>query len=101
MTRAAAISVTVVITTSLGLGRRIIASAAFALNRADESRAAAQMSLTLCRQAGDRYGIGNALNSLAFTDDDLADTILRFADMRKRRSRLNAGAVLPRTPGPQ
>jgi uncharacterized protein (DUF58 family) len=30
------------------------------------------------------------------TDDDLADTILRFADMRKRRSRLNAGAVLPR-----
>jgi uncharacterized protein (DUF58 family) len=29
------------------------------------------------------------------TDDDLADTILRFADMRKRRSRLNAGAVLP------
>ena len=32
------------------------------------------------------------------TDDDLADTILRFADMRKRRSRLNAGAVLPRAP---
>jgi uncharacterized protein (DUF58 family) len=31
------------------------------------------------------------------TDDDLADTILRFADMRKRRSRLAAGAVLPRT----
>ena len=30
------------------------------------------------------------------TDDDLADTILRFADLRKRRSRLNAGAVLPR-----
>ena len=27
------------------------------------------------------------------TDDDLADTILRFADMRKRRSRLSAGAV--------
>jgi uncharacterized protein (DUF58 family) len=34
------------------------------------------------------------------TDDDLADTILRFADMRKRRSRLNAGAVLPRTSSP-
>ena len=58
-----------------GRARWIIASAAFALNRADESRAAAQMSLTLCRQAGDRYGIGNALNSLAFTDDDLADNI--------------------------
>jgi len=33
------------------------------------------------------------------TDDDLADTILRFADLRKRRSRLNAGAVLPRPSG--
>ena len=35
------------------------------------------------------------------TDDDLADTILRFADMRKRRSRLAAGAVLPRSPEPR
>ena len=35
------------------------------------------------------------------TDDDLADTILRFADMRKRRSRLAAGAVLPRTSEPR
>ena len=34
------------------------------------------------------------------TDDDLADAILRFADMRKRRSRLAAGAVLPRIPEP-
>jgi uncharacterized protein (DUF58 family) len=32
------------------------------------------------------------------TDDDLADAILRFADLRKRRSRLAAGAVLPRVP---
>ena len=30
------------------------------------------------------------------TSDDLADAILRFADLRKRRSRLAAGAVLPR-----
>jgi uncharacterized protein (DUF58 family) len=30
------------------------------------------------------------------TDDDLADAIMRFADLRKRRSRLAAGAVLPR-----
>jgi hypothetical protein len=29
------------------------------------------------------------------TDDDLADAILRFADLRKRRTRLNTGA-LPR-----
>ena len=30
------------------------------------------------------------------TDDDLADAILRFAELRKRRSRVSAGAVLPR-----
>jgi uncharacterized protein (DUF58 family) len=29
------------------------------------------------------------------TDDDLVDTILRFADLRKRRSRLAAGGSLP------
>jgi uncharacterized protein (DUF58 family) len=34
------------------------------------------------------------------TDDDLADAILRFADMRKRRSRVSAGAVLPRLSEP-
>ena len=31
------------------------------------------------------------------TSDDLADAILRFADLRKRRSHLAAGAVMPRT----
>jgi len=31
------------------------------------------------------------------TNDDLADAILRFADLRKRRSHLAAGAVMPRT----
>jgi uncharacterized protein (DUF58 family) len=30
------------------------------------------------------------------TDDDLVDAILRFADLRKRRSQLAAGGVLPR-----
>ncbi|MGH8802019.1 MAG: DUF58 domain-containing protein [Casimicrobiaceae bacterium] len=30
------------------------------------------------------------------TDDDLANAILHFADLRRRRSRLAAGAVLPR-----
>ena len=30
------------------------------------------------------------------TDDDLADTILRFADLRKRRSQLVGGGTLPR-----
>jgi uncharacterized protein (DUF58 family) len=31
------------------------------------------------------------------TSDDLADAIMRFADLRKRRSHLAAGAVMPRT----
>lgn len=31
------------------------------------------------------------------TNDDLADAILRFADLRKRRSHLAAGAVVPQT----
>ena len=29
------------------------------------------------------------------TDDDLMDAILRFADLRKRRSRIAAGGALP------
>ena len=33
------------------------------------------------------------------TGDDLADAVMRFADLRKRRSRLAAGAVLPRFGG--
>jgi uncharacterized protein (DUF58 family) len=33
------------------------------------------------------------------TSDDLADAIMRFADLRKRRSHLAAGAVMPRTFG--
>ena len=33
------------------------------------------------------------------TDDDLVDAILRFADLRKRRSQLAAGAVLPAPSG--
>jgi uncharacterized protein (DUF58 family) len=30
------------------------------------------------------------------TDDDLVDTILRFADLRKRRSQLAGGGTLPK-----
>jgi hypothetical protein len=30
------------------------------------------------------------------TDDNLADTILRFAELRKRRSQLSAGGSLPK-----
>jgi uncharacterized protein (DUF58 family) len=53
------------------------------------------------REARVRAGFRNAgVDALELaTDDDLADAILRFADLRKRRSRLAAGAVLPRTTG--
>ena len=33
------------------------------------------------------------------TDDDLVDTILRFADLRKRRSQLAGGGTLSGRPG--
>jgi K+-sensing histidine kinase KdpD/CheY-like chemotaxis protein/tetratricopeptide (TPR) repeat protein len=60
-----------------GAGRAqwVIASASFFQNRTEESRNAAQKAVALCRQAGDRYGVGNALNSLAFTDADIAENI--------------------------
>ncbi|HEX6137532.1 MAG TPA: DUF58 domain-containing protein [Casimicrobiaceae bacterium] len=50
------------------------------------------------REARVRAGFRNAgVDALELsTDDDLADAIMRFADLRKRRSRLAAGAVLPR-----
>ena len=60
-----------------GAGRAhwVVASASFYRNRNEESRKAAHIGLELCREAGDRYGAGNALNSLAFTDEDIADNI--------------------------
>jgi hypothetical protein len=32
------------------------------------------------------------------TDDDLADAVLRFADMRRQRTRLAGGGLTPMTP---
>ncbi|HEY3565908.1 MAG TPA: DUF58 domain-containing protein [Casimicrobiaceae bacterium] len=48
-------------------------------------------------RAGIRDGGVDALE--LSTSDDLADAIMRFADLRKRRSHLAAGAVMPRTLG--
>ena len=50
------------------------------------------------REARVQAGFRNAgVDALELsTDDDLADAIMRFADLRKRRSRLAAGAVMPR-----
>ena len=50
------------------------------------------------REAGLRAGFSNAgIDALELsTDDDLVDAIRRFADMRKRRSRLAAGGTMPK-----
>ena len=58
------------------------------------ARIAAQREAEL-RQALGRAGVDTLELS---TDDDLVDTIMRFVDMRKRRSRLSgarAGGKLP------
>lgn len=49
------------------------------------------------REQGIRAAFGGAgVDALELTtDDDLVDTILRFADLRKRRSRLAGGGTLP------
>ena len=50
------------------------------------------------REAELRAGFSNAgIDALELsTDDDLVDAIRRFADMRKRRSRLAAGGTMPK-----
>jgi len=50
------------------------------------------------REAQLRAGFANAgIDALELsTDDDLVDAIRRFADMRKRRSRLAAGGAMPK-----
>jgi tetratricopeptide (TPR) repeat protein len=52
-------------------------SLASALNQVhpENARRAAQTALELCREAGDQYGIGNALNALNSTDADIAEAI--------------------------
>jgi len=60
-----------------GAGRAYwaLAMAYFNLSRAEDSRSAAKTALELCQQAGDGYGIGNALNIITITDADLAERI--------------------------
>src|SRR5215216_4062479 len=48
-----------------------IAAAYNNLARAEESRAAAYTALTICRRAGDQYGIGNANNQVSLNQTDL------------------------------
>lgn len=47
----------------------------FRRGEVEESRRATQRALELCTQAGDRYGIGNALNTYSFSDANLAERI--------------------------
>jgi signal transduction histidine kinase/DNA-binding response OmpR family regulator len=53
----------------------VLANAYFAQNDPETSRASAQRAVTLCRTAGDSYGLGNALNSLALSDGDVAENL--------------------------
>ena len=55
--------------------------------------AAAQSARRSCARRSASAGI-DALE--LSTDDDLVDAIRRFADMRKRRSRLAAGGSMPK-----
>jgi GAF domain-containing protein len=62
---------------AVGEGRAlwILANAYFAQNDPESSRASAQRAVSLCRTAGDSYGLGNALNALALSDADVAENI--------------------------
>ena len=63
-----------------GTGRAywVLSGVFFRLSRAEESRRAAQTALELCKQAGDSYGVGNALLTLASTDVDIAEQIQHY-----------------------
>jgi GAF domain-containing protein/CheY-like chemotaxis protein/tetratricopeptide (TPR) repeat protein len=58
-----------------GRALNILAGARNGQSRAAESTQAATAALALCRQAGDLYGSGNALNMLVFNNADLAAQI--------------------------
>src|SRR5450755_33408 len=58
-----------------GRALNILAAARNGQSRAAESTQAATAALALCRQAGDLYGSGNALNMLVFNNADLAAQI--------------------------
>jgi GAF domain-containing protein/CheY-like chemotaxis protein/tetratricopeptide (TPR) repeat protein len=60
-----------------------IAMSYFDLNRIDEARHAAQTALELCQRAGDQYGIGNAHNSLAQLEKDIAVNIQHTQQARQ------------------
>ncbi|HNB86500.1 MAG TPA: hypothetical protein PLL38_07630, partial [Anaerolineales bacterium] len=63
-----------------GTGRAywVLSGVFFRSDRAEESRRASQTALELCKQAGDSYGIGNALLQLANTDVDIAEQIQHY-----------------------
>jgi GAF domain-containing protein/CheY-like chemotaxis protein/tetratricopeptide (TPR) repeat protein len=58
-----------------GRARWVIACSRSQQGRAAESSQAAAAALRLCRQVGDLYGAGNALNMLVFNEPDLANQL--------------------------
>ncbi|MFN8433539.1 MAG: GAF domain-containing protein [Anaerolineales bacterium] len=60
-----------------GMGRSywVLANDYFDLRKEEECRRYTQLSMELCQQAGDQYGIGNAYNAFSFTLVDLAERI--------------------------
>jgi len=53
----------------------VVANGWFRESRPAECRRVARRALALCRQAGDRYGMGNALNAFSLPDLDVAENI--------------------------
>ena len=62
-------------------------------DRGFRKRFAAAAAEARGRRCAPRSATPASTRSSLSTDDDLVDAILRFADMRKRRSRLNAGGA--------
>lgn len=66
-----------------GCAYRVIAIAQVYLGNEEESRIAAKTALAFCQQAGDQYGIGNALNAITFTVANVAEGIKLFNQARQ------------------
>ena len=59
-----------------GRAHWVISASAINLLLVEESRRSAHIALDLCRRAGDQFGVGNALNSLSISDNDLAEQLM-------------------------
>ena len=69
----------------VGEGRAFwaLSLAYFKLSRNEETERVLQRALTLCRQAGDLYGLGNVLNVLTFVEPDISKNLKRLKEARQ------------------